>query len=248
MKDIKTILVIGSSGLIGSSLINFLVKKNFFVICADLKKSNIDYKKHNNLSFIKTDITKEKSIEKLILILKKSNSKIEAVINCSYPRSSNWGKSFIDSKEKDLKENIANQLSSSIYICRNFYKYFLKQGYGNIILLSSIQGIRSPKFNHYLDTNLKSPIEYSAIKSGIISITKYMAKYSKNKNIRYNCISPGGILNNQPKIFLKKYQKDCINKGMLNPEDLHSAFEYLLSDNSKFVNGQNIVVDDGWSL
>ena len=75
-----------------------------------------------------------------------------------------------------------------------------------------------------------------------------MAKYSKNKNIRYNCISPGGILNNQPKIFLKKYQKDCINKGMLNPEDLHSAFEYLLSEKSKFVNGQNIVVDDGWSL
>ena len=110
------------------------------------------------------------------------------------------------------------------------FKFFLKQGYGNIILLSSIQGIRSPKFDHYEDTNLKSPIEYSAIKSGIISITKYMAKYSKNKNIRYNCISPGGILNNQPKIFLKKYQKDCINKGMLNPEDLHSALVLLLKN------------------
>ena len=248
MNDNKIILLIGSSGLIGSNITNFLIKKKYFIICADLKKPKIDKKKNDNISFIKTDVTKEKSIKTLILRIKKSHSKIDAVINCSYPRSSNWGRSFIDSSEKDLNENIIKQLSSSIFICRNFYKYFLNQGYGCVVLLSSIQGIRSPKFNHYEDTDMISPIEYSAIKSGIISITKYMAKYSKNKNIRYNCISPGGILNNQPKKFLKKYQKDCINKGMLNPEDLQSAFEFLISDKSKFINGQNIIIDDGWSL
>ena len=75
-----------------------------------------------------------------------------------------------------------------------------------------------------------------------------MAKYSKNSNIRFNSISPGGILNNQPKQFLNKYKKDCINKGMLNPQDLISAFIFLIDDNSKFINGQNIIIDDGWSL
>ena len=107
---------------------------------------------------------------------------------------------------------------------------------------------QAPSFDHYKDTKIKSPIEYSAIKSGIISIIKYMAKFSKNKNIRFNAISPGGIYANQPKSFLRRYKKDCINKGMLNPEDLVSAFLFLIDDGSKFINGQNIIVDDGWSL
>ena len=115
-------------------------------------------------------------------------------------------------------------------------------------MLSSIQSIKSPVFSHYKNTKMVSPIEYSAIKSGIIAIVKYMAKYSKNSNIRFNTISPGGIFNNQPKKFLTKYKKDCLNKGMLDPEDLISAFEFLIDDKSKYVNGQNIVVDDGWSL
>jgi NAD(P)-dependent dehydrogenase (short-subunit alcohol dehydrogenase family) len=46
-----------------------------------------------------------------------------------------------------------------------------------------------------------SPIEYSAIKAEIISITKYIAKYCKGENIRVNCISPGDIISEQPKIF-----------------------------------------------
>ena len=93
-----------------------------------------------------------------------------------------------------------------------------------------------------------SPIEYSAIKSGIISITKYLAKYCKKDSIRVNCISPGGIKSDQPNIFLNKYKKDCATKGILDPSDLNGTLIYLLSEQSKYVTGQNIIVDDGWSL
>ena len=62
-------------------------------------------------------------------------------------------------------------------------KYFLSRRKGNLIHISSIQGIAAPKFNHYLDTEMTSPIEYAAIKSGIISITKWLAKYYKGKGI-----------------------------------------------------------------
>lgn len=95
---------------------------------------------------------------------------------------------------------------------------------------------------------MTSPIEYSAVKSGIISITKYLAKLYKKNNIRINCISPGGIIDGQPKKFLKNYLKSTGTKGMLEPEDLNSAISFLLSDDSRYVNGQNIVIDDGWSL
>ena len=52
----------------------------------------------------------------------------------------------------------------------------------------------------------------------------------------------------QPNIFLEKYRSSCCNKGMLDPEDLVGAFLFLISDDSQFINGQNIIVDDGWSL
>ena len=93
-----------------------------------------------------------------------------------------------------------------------------------------------------------SPIEYSASKAGIINMTKYLAKYFKKKNIRVNCISPGGILDNQPEAFLKKYKKDCLSKGMLDPKDLCGTLNFLLSEDSRYINGQNIIIDDGWSL
>ena len=63
-----------------------------------------------------------------------------------------------------------------------------------------------------------------------------------------NCISSGGILDQQPESFLEKY-RDCFNdKGMLDAEDLVGTVLYLLSDQSRYVTGQNIIIDDGWSL
>ena len=86
------------------------------------------------------------------------------------------------------------------------------------------------------------------MKSAIIHLTKYMAKYFKNMNIRVNSLSPGGVLNKQPGKFLSKYNKMCLSKGMLDKKDLNASLIFLLSDSSKYLNGQNIVVDDGFSL
>ena len=95
---------------------------------------------------------------------------------------------------------------------------------------------------------MTSPIEYTAIKSGIISITRYLSKYCKGDNIRINSISPGGIFDNQPKSFVQNYKDSCNSKGMLESEDITGALLFLLSDESKFIHGQNIIVDDGWTL
>jgi NAD(P)-dependent dehydrogenase (short-subunit alcohol dehydrogenase family) len=75
-----------------------------------------------------------------------------------------------------------------------------------------------------------------------------MAKYFKGINIKVNAISPGGILDSQPELFLEAYKKQCLNKGMLDKSDIKGTLVYLLSDMSRYVNGQNIVVDDGFSL
>ena len=85
-------------------------------------------------------------------------------------------------------------------------------------------------------------------KAADMQLTRNLAIELGPSNIRVNCISSGGILDKQPEIFLKKYQESCTSKGMLNSEDLCGALLFLLSNQSQFVNGQNIIVDDGWSL
>ena len=95
---------------------------------------------------------------------------------------------------------------------------------------------------------MTSPVEYAVIKAGIAHLTRYMARYFKTWNVRVNSISPGGIRDGQPDIFQKKYDRFGSGKGMLDPSDLCGALLFLLSAMSRYVNGQNIIVDDGWSL
>ena len=66
--------------------------------------------------------------------------------------------------------------------------------------------------------------------------------------IRFNSISPGGIFDHQPSSFIERYSAECIDKGMLDPEDIAGTLIFLLSDLSRYINGQNIIVDDGFSL
>jgi len=127
-------------------------------------------------------------------------------------------------------------------------KYFLKKKKGNLILISSVQGVQTPKFEHYSNLEMNSPIEYSAIKSGIISISKYLSKYYRNRNIRVNCVSPGGIKDKQPDLFVKRYRKSCNLKGLLDGKDISKLILFLISEKSQYINGQNLIIDDGWTL
>ena len=75
-----------------------------------------------------------------------------------------------------------------------------------------------------------------------------MQNCTKKKNISINCVSPGGIRDIQPKKFFIKYKKSCGTKGLLDSEDIIGSIIFLLSNSSTYINGQNIIVDDGWSL
>ena len=247
----KTIIIFGSKGKIGSEILDKISDYNCKIIACDnsfIKQLNKFTFKNANIIEYKINITKEKNYLNLLNYLKKNNFKINSVIHCAYPRTKIWGKKLEDVKYRDLKNNIETQLSSSILLSKIFFDYFKKHKGGDIILFSSIYGFSIPNFEIY-DSKYISPLEYSVIKSGIITITKYLAKYSKNLNIRINCISPGGLKDEtQSKIFQRNYKNLSLNKGLLDPKDIIGAVLFLLSDSSKYINGQNIVIDDGRSL
>jgi len=248
----KVVLITGGAGRIGSAFCKSIIENGDCVIIGDISKEKATALEatldSENVISVWLDITNIESIKHSIETGIKKFGRIDAAVHCAYPISSGWGHSFEEIKPEHLKEDLFSQLGGAILFSQQIIDCFRKQGHGNLVHISSIQGISAPKFDHYKGTEMTSPIEYSAIKSGIISITKYLSKYCKKDNIRVNSISPGGILDNQPESFLQKYTESCNSKGMLDAEDICQTLIFLLSEDSSFIHGQNIIVDDGWSL
>ena len=242
----KVIVIFGANGLLGKEFVKCCLDNNAIVVGSDLiNNMNIN---NNNFFYKKCDITNKRDILNLINFTKERFNRIDAIVNSAYPRNKNYGKKFEEVEYKDFCENVNIHLGGYFLVSQQFAEFFKNQGYGNIVNIASIYGIISPRFEIYDNTDMTMPIEYNVIKHSIISMTKYIAKYYKGYSIRSNCISPGGILNNQPKEFVEKYNQYALNKGMLDKNDINGSLLFLLSDLSKYVNGQNIIVDDGWSL
>jgi len=248
----KVILVTGACGLLGQQIVREIVVQNGCVLATDTDtdkaKSLFQALPSEQIQFMPLDIIDSDSIDQAIASGIKQFGSVDACVNSAYPRSKNWGTALEYLTMEDIQEHLKLQLGGAILLSQRIMKHFISQAHGNFIQLSSIQGIATPKFEHYEGTSMYSSVEYSVAKAGIISMTRWLAKYYKNKNIRVNCVSPGGILDQQPQSFLEKYRDSCTSKGMLDPTDVAGTVLFLLSDQSKYINGQNIVIDDGWSL
>lgn len=249
LKD-KVIVVTGGAGLLGRAFCKEIAKEGGIAIIADLniERAETVSKTIETSAALKLDITSRQSLEDGIEDLKKKYGRIDALVNNAYPRNKNYGRHFFDVEYSDFCENLNLNLGGYFLASQIFLKYFTEENSGNIVNISSVYGVIAPRFDVYDNTKMTMPVEYAAIKSGLIHLTRYMAKYVNGKNIRVNCISPGGILDGQPEAFLEKYKNYCSNKGILNPQDLCGALIFLLSAESQFVNGQNLVVDDGFTL
>ena len=255
LKD-KVVVITGGAGLIGQEFVKAVIEQHGIAIIADINeevgaqvKAQLSSELNStSIDFVRLDITSKLSITAMVDCLHSRYSRIDALVNNAYPRNKNYGRHFFDVEYSDFCENLNLNLGGYFLASQQLADYFQKQGYGNIINISSIYGVIAPKFNVYDNTQMTMPVEYAAIKSAIIHLTKYMAKYFKGMNIRVNTLSPGGILDKQPEAFLEAYRKQSLNKGMLDKSDMRGTLVYLLSDLSEYVNGQNIVVDDGFSL
>ena len=248
--DGKVVVITGGAGLIGSEFTRSVSMFNGKAVIAD-----IDIERGRSLQaavpksvFHKLDISDETSVTRLIEKLHSEFGRIDALVNSAYPVIRNPGRTFSEVKYDDFCDNVSGHLGGYFLTSQKFSEYFVGQGKGNIVNIASIYGVVAPDFDVYEGTDMVSSVEYVVVKSGLIHLTKFMAKYLRNKNIRVNSISSGGIFDNQPEPFLTNYRNKCLNKGMLDKKDLSGTLIYLLSDSSSALNGQNIIVDDGFTL
>ncbi len=251
--DNKTILIAGAGGLLGSRLVTGILEQGANVIAADIKvdkmrslltELNVDVKS-SSLKLLSLDMVSIDSVKNLL----STNANIDGAVNSSYPRNKTYGAHFFDVTLESFNENLSLHLGSSFLFSQQCAAYFKKnKNPFSLVNISSIYGVVVPDFSLYKDTTMTMPVEYAAIKSALLHLNKYVSAYVSDSNFRINSVSPGGIFDNQPSSFLKAYKEKTLGTGMLEADSVVGSVIFLLSDISRYVVGQNIVVDDGFSL
>ena len=112
--------------------------------------------------------------------------------------------------------------------------------------VSSIYGLDGPDHSLYEGTSMGNPAAYAASKGGMIQLTRWLST-TLAPHIRVNSISLGGVFRNQPQLFVERYEKRTPLGRMATGEDFKGVIAYLASDLSKYVTGQDISVDGGWT-
>ena len=253
----KLVVITGGAGLIGKGFVKAVVENGGTAIIADIDEISGNKVKDeiakesgsDKIEFIKFDMTSRESIQDLIDVIINKHKVIDALVNNAYPRNRNYGRKFEDVTYEDFCENLNLHLGGYFLMSQEISRVMVNQKRGVIVNIASIYGFMAPRFELYENAGFTSPVEYSAIKGALLSLTKYLASYLGKHDIRVNAISPGGVYDNQPESFVTQYsKKTVIGNRMADADDLTGALVFLLSDASKYITGQNIVVDGGWSI
>ncbi|WP_109098920.1 SDR family oxidoreductase [Aquimarina sp. AU58] len=238
----KVIIVTGGSGLIGKPILKHLKDNGAIVINADINaETNIETGDHS------CDVTSEASILELVDSVVKKHGRIDGLVNNAYPRTKDWGNKFEDVSLDSWRQNVDMQMNSVFLICQAVLKEMEKQKSGSIVNISSIYGVVGNDFTIYEGYGGTSPAAYSAIKGGIINFTRYLASYYGKHNVRVNCVSPGGIKDQQHPSFIERYEYKSPLKRLGQPHEIAPAITFLLSDEASFITGHNLMVDGGWT-
>lgn len=242
----KKIFVLGGSGLIGFAVCKEFLEFESNVLNLDIKKKII---KNKNYEFTKFDISDFKNLEINIFKIIKKYGCPDVLINCSYPKTSDWSKNnFLSTKLKSFYQNINLQLTSSSWILKIFADEMKKKKkLGSIIQLSSIYGMVGQNLNIYKNTNITENFPYSIIKGAQNNLVKQMASYYGRYKIRVNAVCAGGVFDNQNKKFVKNYSEQVPIKRMAKAHEISSTIIFLSSDASSYITGSNLIVDGGWT-
>jgi NAD(P)-dependent dehydrogenase (short-subunit alcohol dehydrogenase family) len=181
---------------------------------------------------------------------------IDILHNNAASKSADLDAFFASFEEYSLEEwrrIMAVNIDGMFLVAQAVGDRMVKQGTGgSIIQTSSIYGImgsdkRIYEGSLYLGRQISNPGAYSASKAAVVGLTKYLAAYWGDKGIRVNTLVPGGVESGQNDTFKSRYAARVPMGRMAQADEMVGALIYLASDASRYVTGQNLVVDGGLS-
>lgn len=218
----KVVLITGAAGIQGPEHVKAFTEAGAKVIATDINE---------------LDVTNPDSIKNATDKIIKDYGRIDVLIN----NAAATGK-YAHDWDQIIKVNL-----TGTYLCCQIIG--AKMSAGSIINVSSIYGLVGPDFNLYQNAEYANkpmgvPPGYVASKGGIIALTRYFASLYAPK-IRVNCVTPGGIFDNQPENFVKKYSAKTMLGRMAKRGEISGTILYLASNLSAYVTGTNLVIDGG---
>jgi len=265
----RNALITGGAGLLGTEHARAILYANGNVILWDLDSELLlqtsDKLKsefgENRITIEVIDATDESHIQNGIDNLVENDIEIDILINnvAANPKySKNVSSSDFSRLENfkldDWNKEISIGLTSAFLCSKIIGARMAKRRKGIILNISSDLSVIAPDQRLYRIATLEpelqpvKPVTYSVIKAGLVGLTRYLATYWNEEGIRVNSLSPGGIFDNQPEVFVRKVSNLIPLGRMANKEEYQSAVQFLCSDASSYMTGQNIVIDGGRSI
>ena len=245
----KTAYVTGGLGLIGKSVCIKFQSEGYDCISLDVFDIETEVPKFRGIRSEFFDVSDIGTLkERIDSFFHGTCSKPDVWVNCAYPRTDKFVTSCEGNLDyQDWSHNVDVQMNSVCLISSEVAQLMSANGGGAIVNVASIYGMRAPRFEIYNDTLVSMPPAYSAIKAGIINYSRQLAVYYANKGVRINCVSPGGVLNNQESAFIKNYDNAVPIGRLANPDEIAAPIFFLSSDDASYITGVNIPVDGGWT-
>ncbi|MDC3106055.1 SDR family oxidoreductase [Gammaproteobacteria bacterium] len=235
----RNVIITGSSGQLGSYFVDFFSGKGDKVFALD--KYHLQSDASKNVCQIEIDITDEIQVSEFFGSL----SACDILIN-------NAGVGVFTPLEQRTRKEFYDVMNVNLYgtflMCQKALRLIKNSKSGRIVNIGSIYGVVSSDPKIYGSSGRNNSEVYSATKAGVIQLTKYLAVHFAPFKITVNSLSPGGVFNNQSSDFVGNYEEKVPLGKMAHPQDLISTLDYLVSDNSGYITGQNIIVDGGISV
>ena len=244
LKDRVAIVTGGGKG-IGEEICLGLSREGAKIVIADIDIDNSEkvIKKIQDSGteaiLVKTDVSDEASINKMVNEAIKHFGKIDILINNAGAR---YIKKLLDHSKKDWDDMISVNLTAPYLTCKSVIPHMIKSGKGKIINFGSIASFMGRP----------DRVGYVAAKSGVLGLTRALAVDLTGKNINVNTICPGLISTPFNQKFAKDpthgeaWGKETIVGRWGKPKDIVGAAVFLSSDESDFINGSEIKIDGGW--
>jgi NAD(P)-dependent dehydrogenase (short-subunit alcohol dehydrogenase family) len=220
----KTVIVAGGSGLIGSAILKGFADIGARPINADIRQGDPAY----NYEYFNMHPDYISSLNKILDKYKPKGSNIDVFVNCTYPRDSITANDGM----RLTTLTVANHMSLDG---------------GSIINFGSIYGIVGSDLSFYAGTSMDMPVQYAQEKAGLIGLSRAVATRYGKFQVRCNTICPGGVWNHQPDRFVEKYIRQVPLGRMATPEDIVGPTMFYASDSSRYVTGDSMMVDGGFT-
>jgi len=245
----KTVVITGGMGLIGRQVAMAFQEFGGSVVIADIDESSFSttFGSKPDVSFARLDIGDPGSITDGVTGIVERHGQIDVCVNLAYPRTGDWMKPLAEVTFDSWDANVRSHLGGYFWASKTILEHMKKNRSGSLINCGSVYGVLGPHFDVYGETGLTTPVAYSAIKAGIVNLSRYFATYYGPDNVRVNCICPGGVLNGQARDFVNRYSAQTPLGRMAQDHEIAMPFMFLGSQAASYITGQVLMVDGGWS-